>query len=59
MTALGAAPAPKIEQLNPRIDGCSSGAPPKPTNSLKLGREPLSDGPNEGPPPKLGMLPMS
>jgi hypothetical protein len=39
------------------IDGRSGGTPLKPTNSSELGREPLSDGPNEGPPPKLGMSP--
>jgi hypothetical protein len=58
MMASGVVPAPKTEQLDPRIDGCSGGSPPKPTNSPDLGQEPLSDGPNKGPPPKLGALPM-
>jgi hypothetical protein len=34
---------------DPPTDGSSDGTPPKPTNSPLLGREPLSDGPNEGP----------
>jgi hypothetical protein len=50
-------PAPQMEQLNPSIDGYSGGAPPKPTNSLELGREPLSGGPNEALSPELDMLP--
>jgi hypothetical protein len=54
----GVAPAPRTEQLDPLIDEHLGGAPPKLTNFLKLGQEPLSDGPNEGPPPKLGMVPM-
>jgi hypothetical protein len=53
----GAMPAPQMEQLNPSIDGYSGGAPPKPTNSLELGREPLSGGPNEALSPELDMLP--
>ena len=56
--ASGVAPAPQTEQLDPLIDGGSGGAPPKTTNSLDLGREPLSHGPNEGPPPELGVLPV-
>jgi hypothetical protein len=55
--ASGAAPAPQSEQLNPSIDERLGDAPPKPTNSPELGWEPLSDGPNEDSPPKLGALP--
>jgi hypothetical protein len=54
----GAALAPQTEQLDPPIDGHSGDAPPKLTNSPELGREPLSDRQNEGPPPKLGTVPM-
>ena len=54
--ASGATPTTQMEQPDPSIDGRSGGAPPKPTNSPKLGREPLSGGPNEGPPPKLNAL---
>ena len=46
-----------MEQLNPLIDERSGGAPPKPTNSLELDLEPPSNGPNEGPLPKLSVLP--
>jgi hypothetical protein len=56
MMVSGVASALRMEELQPPIDGGSSGAPPKPTNSPELGQEPLSDGPNEGPPPKLGMV---
>jgi hypothetical protein len=58
MMASGATSAPQTEQLDPSIDEHSGGAPLKPTNFLELDQEPLSDGPNEGPPPKLGTLPM-
>jgi hypothetical protein len=55
--ASGATLAPRTEQLDPPpIDGRSGDAPPKPTNSLELGWEPLSDGPNEGAPHKVGTL---
>jgi hypothetical protein len=47
--ALGAMPAPQIEQPDPSIDGRSGGMPPKPNNSLELGQEPLSARPNDGP----------
>ena len=57
--ASGAASAPQTEQLDPPIDGCSGGGPPKPTNSPELGQEPLSGGPNEGPLLELGMLPVT
>ena len=55
---LGGCTGSQNKQPNPSIDGASSGAPPKPTNALELGQGPLSDGPNEGPLPKLGTLPM-
>ena len=42
MVASRAVPAPQTEQLDPLINGCSGGAPQKQTNSLELGREPLS-----------------
>ena len=48
-----------MEQLNPPIDGRSGGAPPKPTNSLELGQEPLSGGRNEGPLLELSALLMT
>jgi hypothetical protein len=42
----------------PPIDGRSGGASPKkPTNSPKLGQEPLSSGPKKGLCPSLGALP--
>jgi hypothetical protein len=41
----------------PPIDERLGGAPPKPTNSLKLGRESLSGEPNEGPLLEFGALP--
>jgi hypothetical protein len=47
---------PKRSNLTPPINERSGGAPLKPTNSSELGQEPLNDGPNEGPPPKLGTL---
>jgi hypothetical protein len=55
--AMGAALTPQIEQFDPPIDGHSGDAPLKPTNSLELSQKLLSDGPNEGPPPKLSVLP--
>jgi hypothetical protein len=58
MTASKPTPAPQTEQPNPLIDGRSGDAPPKPTNSLELGREPLSSGANEGLRLRLGMLPV-
>jgi hypothetical protein len=45
-----------MEQLDPPIDGHSSSAPLKSTNSPELVQEPLSGEPNEGPPPDLSML---
>jgi hypothetical protein len=57
MIASGATPTPKMEQPDPSIDGRSSDAPPKPTNSLELGQEPLSSGPNKGLHPRLDALP--
>jgi hypothetical protein len=57
MATLGSMPAPQMEQLDPSIDGAQAAHPQKPTNSLE-DREPLSDGPNEGPPPKLDALPV-
>jgi hypothetical protein len=56
--ALGAMPAPQLKQPDPPIDGRSGDAPPKPTNSLELGQEPLSSGPNEGLCSRLGVLPI-
>jgi hypothetical protein len=47
-----------MEQPDPAIDGHSGNMPPKPTNSLELGWELLSDGPNKGPLPELGVLPV-
>jgi hypothetical protein len=55
--ASGAMPAPEIEQLDPPIDGRSDNAPLKPTNSVELGQELLSSGPNEGLHPRLSALP--
>jgi hypothetical protein len=55
--ASGAALAPQMEQPDPPIDGRSGDAPLKPTNSLELGWEPLSSGPNEGLHPRLSALP--
>jgi hypothetical protein len=55
--ASGATLAPRTKQLDPPIDGRSGYAPPKPTNSSELGWEPLSDGPNDGAPHKVGTLP--
>ena len=49
--------SPEMEQLDPLIDGHSSGAPQKSTNSPELVREPLSGGPNLGPPPEHRALP--
>jgi hypothetical protein len=56
--ASGATPAAQMEQPDPLIDGRSGDATSKPTNSLKLGHEPLSSGPNEGLHPRLGVLPV-
>ena len=56
--ASGATLAPQMEQLDPPIDGHSGSTSPKPTNPPELGQEPLSDGPNEGPPPKIRALHM-
>jgi hypothetical protein len=58
MMASRAVSAPQTEQPDPPIDGHSGGMPPKPTNSMELGQGPLSTGPNEGPSPELGVLPM-
>jgi hypothetical protein len=55
----GAMPAPqKKKEPEPPINGCSGRHTPTPTSSLESGREPLSGGPNEGPLPKLGALPV-
>ena len=54
--ALGAAPALQMEQLDPQSMGALAVHYQKLTNSSKLGQEPLSDGPNKGPPPELGAL---
>jgi hypothetical protein len=54
--ALGATPAPQMEQLDPSIDEGSGGAPPKPTNSLTLGRGTAERLTQRGH-PKLGALP--
>jgi hypothetical protein len=54
----GAVLAPQMEQPDPperRALGCIIAK--KPTNSLELGREPLSSGPNEGLCLGLGVLP--
>ena len=57
--ALGAAPAPQTEQPDPPNDGRSGDTSPKKlANSLELGREQLSSGPNEGLNLILGALPL-
>jgi hypothetical protein len=49
---LGLHRLPRRSNSTTRSSGPRAVHPQKPTNSLVLGREPLSDGPNEGPPPK-------
>jgi hypothetical protein len=48
---------PKRSNPTPQSMGARVTHPLKPTNSLELGREQLSSGPNEGPRLRLGMLP--
>jgi hypothetical protein len=52
-----AMPTPQTEKPNLSIIESPGGMPPKPTNSLELGRELLSSGPNEGSPSELDVLP--
>ena len=46
-----------MEQPDPRSTDAQVEHPLKPTNSLELGQEPLSSGPNEGLYLRLGALP--
>ena len=55
---LGAVPAPETEQLDPPDRRALGRRTPKTNQPPKLGREPLSDGPNEGPPSKIRVLPV-
>jgi hypothetical protein len=56
--ALGVVLAPQMEQPDPQSTGARVERPPKPTNFLELGQEPLSSGPNEGLCLRFNALPM-